>query len=824
MLLRVGIGEDERSVLAGPRWSGWVVAAAIAVVAITVLDAAAGHFAIITSLLVLAPLGCALFGRWRDTVVAAVLALAAAALSVIWNTDYGTTYVTGLVVVALGSMLAVQIALLRSAGEVSGVRFRLLAEIADIGSRPGTLATTVERVLAILVPVFADFARLDGAHGPLGERGAPLAPEPAERLREAVGAPEPRLELLTLSEGAGAITVPLQARGGPIGVLSLVLGRSHRRYARGDVTFARVLAGRVALALDNAGLSRELSAAERQLDTVLDELAEAVTVTDADGRIVYVNDAALELLRLDSEQELYRAGRGEIMRRFEVRDEHDEPVGLEQLPGSRLLRGEPEAAPLLVRNIVRATGEERWLVNKATAVTDDEGRLVRVVNVIEDVTEAKRRELAQRLLAEASGVLSASLNYEETLQRVAEVAVPSLADWCGVDLPGAGGYVEPVAVAHTDPERVALARRLRARYPVALDEPGGIGDVIAGAGTVVAEAIPDEALVAYARDQEHLEMLRAVGLASLVIVPLAVGDQTLGALTLARSDPDRRFSSAEVELAEELGRRAGTALLNARLYTEHAAIAETLQRGLRPPELLDMPGFTAASRYRPAGAINLVGGDFYDAFPAVDGHMLIIGDVAGQGAEAAALTGLARFTLRSVGQLTGDPSQALHRLNATLRDQPELSLVTALCAHLRADPGGRGARMLLANAGHPPPVLIREGTVTPLGRPDTLAGAFDGGRWACTDIALRLGDTLLLYTDGVLDTVGAGDRFGEERLLQSLRDAPPDPAGLLDHLDTALDAFQRGDQRDDTAMVAIRFVGAPVPARAPAQPSRRGTQ
>lgn len=807
MRIRVGIGEDERSALAGSRWSAWAPAIVVVVVAITIADALVGHFTIITPLLVLAPLACALFGRWRDTALAAVLAFAAALVGLTWNAGFGTTYAIGLIVVAVGGFGAVQIALLRAAGEVSAARFRLLAEIAEIGSAPATLEATVDRVLAIIVPALADFARLDGDRGVLGERGDAGA-DGVERLRQ-IAASEPGLELVDLGDRlASAITVPLEARGDRLGVLSLALGPSQRSYAAGDVAFVRVLAGRVELALDNAGLSRDLSAAERQLATILEELAEPVTVMDERGRIVYANDAAVELLHVDSAQELYDAAPGETMARFDVTDEHGAPVSLDRLPGMRLLRGEADPPPMLVRNIVRETGEERWLVNKASAVTDDEGRTVRVVNVIENVTESRRRELSQRLLAEASRVLAASLDYEETLQRAAEVAVPVLADWCWVDVLGSGREVEPVGVAHVDPDLVALARRLRARHPVRMEHPGGIGQVISRGVKIVSEAIPDDALVAYAQDDEHLEMLRALGLALLVIVPLAVGHQTLGALTLARSDPERRFGAADIELAEELGRRAGTALLNARLYTEHVAISQTLQRGLRPPALLDMPGFSAASRYRPAGALNLVGGDFFDAFPVAGGHMLIIGDVAGSGAEAAALTGLARYTLRSAGQLTGDPSQALERLNATLRDHPELSLVTAVSGLLAPGAHGDSARMLLANAGHPPPILIRDGAVSLLGEPDTLAGAFDDGEWGCSTIELRSGDTLLLYTDGVLDTVGTDGRFGEERLLECVRAGPTAPAALLDHLDAALDAFRRGPQRDDTAMVAVRYEGS----------------
>jgi PAS domain S-box-containing protein len=560
------------------------------------------------------------------------------------------------------------------------------------------------------------------------------------------------------------------------------------------------------------------AAVSAQLGTILDGLAEAVTVSDEHGRTVYANDAAVRLLRLTSAERVGGAAGRELMSRFEVYDEHGAPVALEDLPGSRARAGELAPEPLLVRNVVRATGEERWLLNKTTTIADEEGRVVRVVNVIEDVTQTKRAELAQRLLAEASDALASSLDYESTLQRIAEVAVPGFADWCGVDLPEPGGTLQSVAVAHVDPAKVALARRLRSRYPVRLDQPEGMPAVVRGESpTIVVHEIADEELVAYAHDEEHLEMLRGIGFASLIIVPLAAGGQTLGALTLVRSTPGRVFDDADVRLAEELGRRAGMAVLNARTYTERAAIAATLQRGLRPPELLAPPGFAVATHYDAAGAFNEVGGDFYDAFTTADGWMLVMGDVAGHGAEAAALTALARYTLRGAGQLTRDPAQAARQLNTTLRDLPQLSLCTSVCAHVRSAEGGREASVTLANCGHPRPLLVREGTVQELGCVGPMAGAFDDGTWGCTEVTLRPGDTLLLYTDGVLDTVGAENRFGEQRLRAALEAAgTAEPSVLVTRLAVALDAFRHGPQRDDTAIVAVRFTGVPAHAYEPA--------
>src|SRR5437660_3883980 len=134
---------------------------------------------------------------------------------------------------------------------------------------------------------------------------------------------------------------------------------------------------------------------------------------------------------------------------------------------------------MLVRNVVRATGQERWLLHKATPVFDPDGPLSMVINVIEDVTEVKRAELAQRLLADAGQALASSLDYEQTLQRVAQLAVPGLADWCGVAIRAAGSPVlEQVAVAHADPARIAVAREWTRRHPDRIDSRVGAPEVL----------------------------------------------------------------------------------------------------------------------------------------------------------------------------------------------------------------------------------------------------------------------------------------------------------------------------------------------------------
>lgn len=508
------------------------------------------------------------------------------------------------------------------------------------------------------------------------------------------------------------------------------------------------------------------SAADRQLGVVLESLAEAVTVVDPEGRVVFANSAAVDLLHAGRAEDLYVADPRDIMARFSVYDEDGRPVGLDALPGSRLAAGEPEVEPLLVRNVVKSTGEERWLVNRATTLTGPGGELTGVVNVIEDVTEVKRAERAQRLLAEVSKALASSLNYASTLQRIADMAVPALADWCEVDLYGHGGRLEEAAAATVDPERVREARELRDRFLHGHDEP--------------------------------------LATPGVMVVPLQAGRETLGALTFVNADPVRRFSAADLELARELGRRAGIAVLNARMFTRRASAASTLEQSLLPPELPAMPNWSAAALYRPAGE-HEVGGDFYDLFRGPGGWFLLIGDVVGQGVEAATGTSLARFTLRTAVELTGDVARAVAHLNATLRSQRHLPICTVVCASLD-DAHGRAA-ITLATGGHPPPLLLRGGVVRPLGDPGTMVGAFDGERWPTASVPLYAGDVLVFYTDGVLDAVGEHDRFGEQRLREAVEAvAGRGAADVVGHLDEVLRAFERG-RRDDTTVLAVQYLG-----------------
>jgi serine phosphatase RsbU (regulator of sigma subunit) len=312
--------------------------------------------------------------------------------------------------------------------------------------------------------------------------------------------------------------------------------------------------------------------------------------------------------------------------------------------------------------------------------------------------------------------------------------------------------------------------------------------------------VTDAMLELGARSPEHLELLRELGMRSAMIVPLNAGGRTIGAMTLVNAESHRRFDQATLAFATQIADRAAIAVENARLYTGQARIAATLQQSLLPDALPAIDGWALAALYRPAGDGVEVGGDFYDVFPTPAGWLVVIGDITGKGVAAAAMTAVVRHSARIVGEETPEPALILSRLDATLRGQSQLSLCSVLCLLVR------DGRVTISSAGHPLPLLLRDGRVEPVGQPGPLLGAFADASWLQAGVELAAGETLVLYTDGVTDAVGAnGARFGDARLTELLgRCAGSPPDHLLAALERELTAFQVGAQADDTAALALR--------------------
>jgi serine phosphatase RsbU (regulator of sigma subunit) len=561
-----------------------------------------------------------------------------------------------------------------------------------------------------------------------------------------------------------------------------------------------------------------VSSSKGQLGKILDVMAEAVTVTEADGRLVFANVAALERMGLQSVEEARAVGPEDLLTRFEITDETGRPVDPQEFPGRALLRGR-RAEPKLLRLVNKSTGRVLWTLVKASEFEDDEGRRL-AVNVLQDVTVAKERELRERFLSHASEVLASSLEYDGTLTRVADLAVPDLADWCSVEMLE-GTRIRQLAVAHIDPAMVAFAREFRQRFPPSLDDPTGVGAVLRTGKREFYPTIPHEMLAANARDEQQMRVIRDLEVQSVMIVPMRSRQrEVLGAISFVTAGAPRRFFEADLAFAEEFAARAGSAVENARLYRERSETAETLRRSLIPARLPVAPGWRTATLYRPAAPEREIGGDFFDLFETEGGFTVVIGDVTGKGIEAATLTAMARHSLRASALLGLSPGASLALLNRLLLEQEEFWLATAAVARLTI--ARHQVVMTLASAGHPLPLRHRAGEApVETGTPGILLGFELAGGWPERTLRIEAGDTLLFYTDGVTDTPGRRGRFGESRLRAVLRGCPAEPEGLLQAVDLALAQFRNGEPPDDIAMLAVQLL--PGLASTKREPGRGAT-
>jgi PAS domain S-box-containing protein len=468
-------------------------------------------------------------------------------------------------------------------------------------------------------------------------------------------------------------------------------------------------------------------------------------------------------------------------------------------------------------------GYTKYFLNSLTGIVEN-GFLMRAWGTQRDITERKRIEEAQRFLAEVGAALSSSLDYRTTLASVARLAVPRLADWCAVDIVEEDGSLERLAVEHEDPQKVQLAHELNERYPPDPEAPQGVLRVVRSGQSEFYPDITDEMLVDAARDAEHLRLMREIGFVSVIIVPLVARGRTLGVITLVSAESGRRYREDDLELVEELARHAALAVDNARLYRGRSEVARTLQEGLLPSRLPEVPGVEVGLRYLSVGEGN-VGGDFYDLFgtgvAAQNGSSelpssswgAVIGDVSGKGAEAAALLALARYTIRALATHESDPSAVLIGLNEAMlrqrREHEDYKFCTVTYARLETNEGNtkRGAKVTVCRGGHPAPVLLKaDGSISNIGQPGRAIGVFDYVNLTEQETHLMPGDALVLYTDGVVEARSPdGLFFGEERLKALLRSSIAlDASSIASRIENAVLNFQEQAPRDDIAVLVLR--------------------
>jgi PAS domain S-box-containing protein len=382
------------------------------------------------------------------------------------------------------------------------------------------------------------------------------------------------------------ISAPIPGPEGPFGVLG-VYTRQPRSFTREDECFLQNAANLLGVALRRNRSEAALRISREQLDVILRGVADGVTIQDEKGRLVYANRAVVRFLGYKSVQEAMAAPPMELRQRFTIWDEGGKPFPLDQIQKDLIHKNQP-ALPVTARVRLQATGRERWVLFKIRPINDANGKLQSIVTIYEDVTDIKRAERTHQLLTRAGELLASSTDYQARLNGLAQLLVPQLADWCAIfinneesDTPG------DLVVAHVDPGKASLVSELHQRWPSGWDTLTGAPQVRQTAQPAYQAEIEAEKMMAHLPDPACLAVVRQLGAKSTIVLPLVARDRRLGMITLAWAESNRRYSPADLLLAEELAHRAALAIDNARLYQEAQALnAELEQRvALRTSQL-----------------------------------------------------------------------------------------------------------------------------------------------------------------------------------------------------------------------------------------------
>jgi sigma-B regulation protein RsbU (phosphoserine phosphatase) len=541
---------------------------------------------------------------------------------------------------------------------------------------------------------------------------------------------------------------------------------------------------------------------------LVEALPDTVVVADGNGRIAYVNQAVSALLGHDPASLMGRSLTVLMPERF--RGSHGAGFRRFRLTGEGELVGATTQVPAL-----HASGREipidlTLARLEPTAGADPDSAVVVAVLRDASTTILLERQLQVSRYLTATLRVTAALTEAPDSDVAFEQLLPTLCtelDWDAATLwqPESGGHLVHARTWEAPGASIpALVADSGTRTFVR--GQGLPGLAWQERGPVVVEDLWDDARF-LRPDAARADLVRTG-----VAFPVMHGDMLLAVCELF----SREQRDVPVELLAVLahaGRQIGQFLARLQAESEVRHLADTLQRSLLPSHLPAIPGVQVAARYRPGGGSALVGGDTYDVMPLPDGRwMVLIADVCGTGAEAAAVTALTRHTARAAAA-AGDPGEVLSAVNtALLHEQGEglLRFVTACCLVL--EPAPEGHRVRVGVAGHPVPLLrSADGAVTEVGSPGRPLGVDADVEFGTTSVVLPPGATLLLYTDGVTEARdAAGSQFGEDRLARLLSGPDcGDAEQAVAAVTAAVEAQVTGSRHeaDDMALLALTVPG-----------------
>ncbi|MFE2263150.1 SpoIIE family protein phosphatase [Streptomyces griseosporeus] len=547
-----------------------------------------------------------------------------------------------------------------------------------------------------------------------------------------------------------------------------------------------------------------------RLTDALEAIGTGAYVVDAEGRILAVNSLAekmlirpaAELIGRDAHDLLHRDAHGQRLSRTQCTVRQAFHIGTTaQVEEDYFARGDGSVLPI------------SWLITPYD-IGDDSGTLVvfhscdsrRTPEAEPGSSSTPLSELERlALLAETTTQLTSTLDVEEALRRLVTLVVPRLADWAIVDLIAERDELWRSIVVHADGDTLLYREDLQGPMPpIPPHSPMPLSRALRGVASTVAgpetyQQEPDSGIAV-----EQRRLFDATGIRSAAIAPIRSTREVLGALTLGRAAHPGTFTTADLPLIEDIARRAGLALDNARLYERQRKVAETMQNHLLP-QMPHVPGLQMTARYLPAPDASQVGGDWYDAFSLSDGATaLAVGDVVGHDLEAAAGMAQVRNMLRAYAwALREPPSQIVSRLDEAITQITEVTMATLVLARIEERDDGHW-ELSWTNAGHPPPLLISHDGLTRYltDGHGILLGTGSGRPRTDASVLLPPGSTLVLYTDGLIEEPGHTVDEGLQRLRRHAAALAHRP--LASFTDQLLRRVRPAANDDDVALLALR--------------------
>jgi PAS domain S-box-containing protein len=518
-----------------------------------------------------------------------------------------------------------------------------------------------------------------------------------------------------------------------------------------------------------------------RLEALLASLQEAVLIFDGDGDLVDVNDAAFRLYGYGSREEMVCT--------------YEDSLIHKRSPDGRNLSAEESPSALARAGCVFQNQEcETWIADTNTRfvgsysgspVVDESGNTVAAVVTVHNVTSHHERMRLDAALDRIGLVTQSSLDSGQILSdMIAQMCAVLETDAGFVALRSDGHWI--ISFAEGVEESFLNTQLTDRELPLAVTAERSRRVVHGKHGSAKGSVSFGDPEAAYTE----------------MCVPLIVGDTFFGVIALLYPIQNP-LSEAQLDFMKRLAANVSLALNNARLYQAERRVANTLQEALlQVPERIE--GVEFAVRYESATDIARVGGDFYDIFCVGSSHVcLVMGDVAGKGLEAAVLTSLVKNTIRAYCSAPVNPAAVLERANDILLAHTEThTFVTVILGLLDL----RDGHLVYSNAGHTAGLLLRKnGTLAYLGTNSPLAGAFESVRFTSSEAHMAVGDSLLLYTDGLTEARSGREMFGEERLLRAVAQRCGEaPCGCVDRVLGDVSNFAGGHLQDDVALLAVK--------------------